>query len=266
MAIDTTMLAATVPAATYAVGDRISLGVIRGPAIVRDGYGVAKLKRIFTGNTLSSAAFVIRVKNSNWVDEMSNIAAGASEVTVLGNESGAIQSGQDVPLVPNSGWQVYAECVSAGTEANDGDLFCLIDVDYPSVAAVDNPKKSVGFPVTIDEVRTITGTTKGTLATAPVWTTFNVDMLKAGSKYLLTEAALSSGTAAAWGFISISGAAGQAGLERIIPCRAPLGGGLRYSLDYSTPLVKGPMNLNFLMMGSGSINAYTYFDFVKKSL
>lgn len=264
MAIDSTLWAAQIPAATYAVGDVVPLAVIRGPAVVRDGYGVPKLKRIFTGNTLSSAAFKIKVQNSNWNDEMSNIAAGAGEVTVLGNESGAIQSGQDVPLIVNSGWKVVAECITAGTEAAAGDVFCLIDIDYPNVAAVENPKKSVGYPVTIDEIRTVTGTPKGTLATAPAWTTYNVDMLKAGARYLLTEAAVASGNTAAWGFVSISGAAGQGGLERIIPCRSPLGGGLRYSLDYSTPLVKGPMNLNFLMIGSGSISAYTYFDFVKR--
>ena len=95
MAIDSTLMAAKIPAATYAIGDRVPLAVIRGPAIVRDGYGAAKLKRIFTGATTSTVPFIIKVKNSNWVDEMSNLAAGASDNTVLGNESGAIQSGQD---------------------------------------------------------------------------------------------------------------------------------------------------------------------------
>ena len=265
MAIDSTLMAAKIPAATYAIGDRVPLAVIRGPAIVRDGYGAAKLKRIFTGATTSTVPFIIKVKNSNWVDEMSNLAAGASDNTVLGNESGAIQSGQDINLTPNSGWQVYAEAIGAGTEAADGDVFCLIDVDYPSVAAVENPKKSVGFPVTIDEFYAIAGTAKGTLATAPIWSTFNVDVLKAGSKYLLTEAAISASGSATYAFVSVSGAAGQAGLERIIPCRSPLSGGLRYSLDYSTPLVKGPMNLNFLIIGS-PVTAYTYLDFVKKGI
>lgn len=266
MAIDTSMYAATIPAATYAVGDVVNLGVIRGPAIVRDGYGAAKLKRIFTGSTVSNAVFAIHVKNSNWVDELSNIAQSAADVAVLANESGAIQSGHDITLTSNSGWQVYAECIVAGTETVDGDVFALIDVDYPSVAAVQNPKAANGFPVTISDFYTHTITAKGALASAAVWDTYNIDIFKAGSRYLLTEAGLRD-TTAGFAFISVSGAAGQAGLERIIPSRASAAGGMRYSLDYSTPLVKGPMNLNILSIGTaGSTSAYVYMDFVKKPL
>lgn len=264
MAIDTSMYAAVIPAATYAVGDKIPLACIRGPSIVRDGYGAAILKRIFTGSTTANAFFAIKVKNSNWVDGMSNVAQSASDTSVLANESGAIQNGQDVDLMPNSGWEVVAECIVAGTEANAADVFCLIDVDYPRVAAVQNPKAAKGYPVTIDGQYSHTITGKGTLATGAVWDTFNIDVLKAGSRYLLTEAGLRDPTNG-FGFVSISGAAGQAGLERIIPTRTAATGGMRYSLDYSTPLVKGPMNLNILSIGTaGSTTAYVYMDFVKK--
>ena len=266
MAIDSSLYAAVIPAATYAVGDKIPLGVIRGPAIVRDGYGRAVLKRIFTGSTTGNAFFTIKVKNSNWVDSMSNMAHTASDTSVLANESGAIQNGQDVDLVANSGWEVVAECFVAGTESAAADVFCLIDVDYPSVAAVQNPKAAKGFPVTIDGQYSHTITGKGTLATGAVWDTFNVDILKAGSRYLLTEAGIRDPTNG-FGFISISGAAGQAGLERIVPSRTAAAGGMRYSLDYSTPLVKGPMNLNILSIGTaGTTTAYVYLDFVKKAM
>lgn len=266
MAIDTSMYAATIPAATYAVGDKIQLGCIRGPAIVRDGYGRAILKRIITVSNTANAVFNVCVKNSNWNDMMSNPALSPSETT-FGNESGAVQSGQDCDLVPNSGWEVIAECMVAGTEAAAADVACLIDVDYPTVAAVQNPKASRGFPVTINMELSHSITAKGALASAPVWQTVNVDFLKAGSKYLLTEASFRDTGAAGFGFISISGAAGQQGLERIIPVRSGSINGLRYSLDYSTPLVKGPMNLNILSVGTaGTSTAATYLDFVKKPL
>lgn len=262
MAIDTSMYAAKIPAATYAVGDKIPMKIIRGPAVVRDGYGRAILKRIVTVANTSQTAWKINVKNSNWVDELSNPALVQSETT-FANESGAVQSGQDCDLMPNSGWDVVAECIYAGTEASDLDIACLIDIDYPKIAAVLNPKNVQGFPVTIDGVfsHTITGT--GLLADSPKWTTYNVDVFKAGSKYLLTEAFFRDDST--FGFMSISGAAGQAGLERIIPVRSKSVSGLRYSLDYSTPLVKGPMNINLLSVGTaGTANAYVYMDYVKK--
>jgi hypothetical protein len=56
-------------------------------------------------------------------------------------------------------------------------------------------------------------------------------------------------------------------LERIIPAITNVSGGyLRYLLDYSTPLVKGPMNLNYLVMGStaGSATTTTEIDWVRK--
>lgn len=265
MAIDSSLFAATIPAATYAVGDKIPMGCIRGPALVRDGYGGAKLKRIVTVGNTAAAAFKVTVKNSNWVDPMSNPAL-PPDATCFGNESGSIQSGQDAPLTPNSGWEVIAECITAGTETADADVACLIDVDYPAVAAVQNPKNVTGNPVTIDMAITHTNTAKGVLASGAVWTTVNVDFLKAGSKYLLTEASFTAASTNI-GFISVSGAAGQAGLERIIPVRPGNIGGLKYSLDYSTPLVKGPMNINLCSVGTaGSVSAYTYFDFVKKSM
>ena len=61
MALDSSLFAAQIPAGTYAIGDRIPLVCIRGPAVVRSGYGTALLKKIFTVGT--AAPFKIVVKN-----------------------------------------------------------------------------------------------------------------------------------------------------------------------------------------------------------
>lgn len=267
MAIDSTLFAASVPAGTYAIGDRIDLGVIRGPSIVRDGYGDAILKRVVCLTDASSLGgqFSIHVKNSNWVDDLSNLSVGPEE-TLLADNSGAIQPGHNCRLTPNSGWEVYAVCTAATTTNAAFDLFALIDVDYPRVAAVQNPRIAEGFPVTIEFNGTLSHTVTAMGASnAAVWTTRSIDVFKAGSKYLLVEAAFRDGSNL--GFISISGAAGQDGLERIIPVRpvTTASPGVKFFLDYSTPLVKGPMNLNLCSFGTaGNVTPYVYLDVVKR--
>lgn len=268
MAIDTTLFAAPVPAGTYAIGDRINLGVIRGPAIVRDGYGPATLKRIVALASNGNIPVSIHIKNSNWVDDLSNIAIDATNDTALSKESSSTQSGQECALVPNSGWEVYAIVIAAVTTTAPYDLFALIDVDYPRVAAVQNPQNVDGFPITIEFNNTISHTiTAEGSSNAAVWDSFNVDVFKAGSKYLMTQAGFRDLTSRC-GFMSISGAAGQAGLERIIPVKSGPGiTGMKFLLDYSTPLVKGPMNLNLMSVGTaGTATAYVYMDYVKKPL
>lgn len=269
MAIDSSLYAASLPAQAYAVGDRVNLAPIRGPSIVRDGYGKAILKRVVSLCDLSTLAgcFKIVVRNSDWNDDISNLVVDPqTSETALAVNSSAIQEGQNVELVRNSGWQIYAECVAAVTTTSASDLFCMIDVDYPSVLAVQDPKNVVGFPVTIDGNYTITATGGGNAATGTVWNTFNVDIFKAGNKYLLTEVGATMN--AALGFMSISRAAGQAGLERIIPIRPTAGQrGIKYLIDYATALVKGPMDINFAAFGpAGSQTIYAYLDFVKKAI
>lgn len=270
MAIDTSMFAGVIPAATYTAGDVVTLSNIRGPKIVRDGYGAAKLKRIMCMDTATGAASVwkIIVRNSNWVDEMSNIAVPVSSETLLSNTSGAVQSGNDCALVKNSGWEVTAVCIAGATDANPHDLICLIDIDYPAVAAVQNPREVQGTPVTIDGASyPVTVTATGSVETAAVWTSTNVDFLKAGYRYLLVEAAARpNALASSIVFVSISRAAGQAGLERIIPSKGSFIG-MKYVMDYSTPLLKGPMDINIMAVGTAaSGTAYAYFDFVKKTI
>lgn len=265
MAIDTSMFGLNLPAATYTSGDVLTLANIRGPAIVRDGYGDAYLKRIICGLSRGSANAKVTghviVKNSNWVDEVANMA-GISSPIMLAENSSNIQRGHDCRLTPNSGWSVQFVVDETVTTTVDNDLFCLVDVDYPKVQAVRNPREAAGTPMSIIRKDTITSAAFGTIASA-AWTTYNVDFLKAGYRYLLTELGLYA-SGGGLGFISISGAAGQQGLERIIPLVAD-NSYMRYLLDYSTPLVKGPMNLNYLLITStsGSVSTVAEIDWVK---
>lgn len=260
MAIDSTLFAAKIPAGTYAVGDKIALGVVRGPAVVRDGYGPAILKRLFASTTY----FVghVTFKNSNWVDEAANVAP-IPAAAILSNNSNAIQSGHDAPLTPNSGWEVYFVFDVANTSTSDYDVFALIDVDYPNVAAVKDPKSAQGVPCSTIRQDPFTVTANGG-SPSLVWTTYNVDILKAGYRYLIASMSFRAATATL-GFFSISGAAGQSGLERIIPVIPQATTNLRYVIDYSTPLVKGPFNINYAAVGTaGADTALLEIDWVKR--
>lgn len=129
-------------------------------------------------------------------------------------------------------------------------VFALIDIDYPSVTAVQNPKEQTGAPVTIYNEYVVNTAAYGTALT---WADYNVDVFKAGYRYLLAQVgARCPATGAHIGFFSIHGAAGQSGLERIIPFVAGSIGALRYGLDYSTPLVKGPMTLSIAVTASAA--------------
>lgn len=265
MAIDTSMFVKNLPIGTYTQGDVIPLVSFRGPAIVRDGYGAAYLKRVMCGMSRGTAGSKIAghvvIKNSNWVDEVANMAAPAS-VVMLSENSSNIQRGHDCKLQPNSGWEVKFVVDETVTTTAANDLYCLIDIDYPSVQAVKNPREAAGTPMSIIRNDTITATGIGSIESA-TWTTFNVDFLKAGYRYLLTEMGIYSSNGGV-GFLSISGAAGQQGLERIIPAITDPSY-MRYFLDYSTPLVKGPMNLNYLMIAgtAGSTATVAELDWVK---
>ena len=261
------MFAAPIPAGTYAVGDRIKLANVRGPSVVRDGYGAAYLKRIFTVATSAVATASIPghvvVKNSNWVDEVANLVA-PPEAIALADTSSNIQRGHDAPLTPNSGGDVTFVVDEAKTTTTATDVVCVIDVDYPSVQAVQNPREAKGVPATNVRADSVTVNAYGS-SNAAVWTTFNIDILKAGYKYLLVELGGYLKTAAIT-FVSLSGAAGQQGLERIIPVTTPNLSRMRYLLDYSTPIQKGPMNLNYLPFGStvGTDTITCELDWVKR--
>lgn len=268
MAIDSSMFAAGLAAGTYTAGDVIPLGNIRGPAIVRDGYGVANLKRIFsTFSNSNSAANIpghIEIKNSNWMDSIANLVAPPDGLA-LAETSANIQKGHDATLTPNSSWSVNFVVDETTTTTAAQDVIAVIDVDYPSVSAVQNPREAKGTPVTMVRHDSVTIQTYGNSGTAN-WTSYNVDIFKAGFVYLLTEMGGFSSSIALT-FISISGAAGQNGLERIIPCTTANTSRMRYFIDYSTPVVKGPMNINYLPFGSssGSVTLVTEMDYVRRT-
>lgn len=265
MAIDSTLFVCDIPAATYAVGDTILMKVVRGPANVRSGYGAAVLKRMVAGRLAGSTApvFDVHLKNSNWVDEISNIA-GSPQITTFDENSSQVQECHNAPLTANSSWYVYAKCIAAGTLATADTAFALIDVDYPAVANVANPRMANGFPVTTELTLTSAVNTIGNLENGVSVGTINVDILKAGSRYLLADAFLRSvaGAIDSIAFISISGAAGQNGLERIIPIFAANNAALRFPVTYSTPFVKGPFNVNVITTGAAA-TMFVQFDWVK---
>lgn len=259
MAIDSTLFIGVIPAGTYAVGDVIPMSVARGPSAIRDGYGPANLKRMFAIGT--GVVAHITFKNSNWVDAAANIVP-APGAAVLSNNSNGVQMGHDADLTPNSTWEVNIVVDEATTTTAAHTMVALIDVDYPSVAAIANPKIEKGIPCSTNRVDSMAVVADGQAALT--WTTYNVDILKAGSRYLMASAAFRA-TTATMGFFSISGAAGQQGLERIIPVVPSNAANLRYDLDYSTPLVKGPFNINYAAIGTaGTDNAILEIDWVKR--
>lgn len=264
MAVDTTLFQATVPAGTYAAGDKIPMQVVRGPAVVRDGYGQAIMKRVIALEDGSGQPLgLVHIKNSNWIDEMANFAIPQG-ATALADNSPAIQRCGDIELQPNSTWTVVYEVLEATTTTAAFSVFALIDIDYPSVTAVQNPKEQTGAPVTIYNEYSMTASAYGA---ALAWTDYSVDIFKAGYRYLLAQVgARCPASGAHIGFFSIHGAAGQSGLERIIPFVAGSIGAMRYGLDYSTPLVKGPMVLSVACTASatGASSARLELDFIRR--
>ena len=269
MAIDSTLFAVDIPAGTYTAGDVIPLGCIDGPANVRSGRGAAKLKNICVFRELASAPhWRVHVKNSDWIDDVASFAASASSfgATAFDDESGAIQGGHDCDLTPNSGWQVYAECITGGTSASGDSLFCLIDVDYPQVGGVTDPRKAVGFPTSITyDIATIAAAAYGS-AVGSTWHVMNVDYFKAGYRYVLDAVEMTT-TNTTVGFVAFSNAAGMGGLTRIIPLTSNPAA-IRYAVKYSSVLVKGPMDIKLKLFQStaATISATMAHDYVKQKV
>ena len=268
--IDVTLFGASIPAGTYAVGDRVPLQVIDGPAVVRSGRGAAILKRITAGTLINPSAAMtwwkIGVKNSDWVDEAGSLTAPLVEATALDIQAGCVQDGHDCPLTPNSSWEVYAECVNATTTTIANSVYCAIDIDYPSVSSIINPRAAKGIPTTIDDQ--VISDLQAADITAAVWTHHSVDFLKAGYIYALVKPEIRASGGAAVGFIKLSDAAGMGGLSRIIPISTPVAN-LRNNIEYASQLVKGPMTISYMLFSNtgtavtGSTNRL-YLDFVKR--
>lgn len=273
MAIDSTLFMADIPAGTYAAGDQIVLTTKAGPEVVRSGRGAALLKRVTVGilGTVSGSLsyWQISIKNSDWVDEMKSATAPISAATALDERSGCIQRGNDCPLTPNSSWEVVATCIGAATTTVANTLFALIDIDYPSVSSIIDPDTLPGIPTTItySVPSAITLHGLGASATA-TWNVDNTDIFKAGYEYALQKVE-TSGLTGGSGFMALANAAGMAGLCRIMPIAAPTEN-IRNKIEYATKLVKGPMDIKFMVFANsatpGTASPLTLLDFVKRKV
>ena len=154
----------------------------------------------------------------------------------------------------------------AATSTSANSIYALIDIDYPQVGGVTDPRKAVGSPTSITyNEPSISVAAFGALQTT-AWKNTNVDYLKAGYKYVLDAVELaSSSTNVITGFIAFSNAAGMGGLTRIIPVSSVLSG-IRYSIRYSSVLVKGPMDVKLKLFAATAATAdvFTCHDYVKQ--
>lgn len=269
--LDVSLYGASIPAGTYTKGDMVELKNIDGPSVVRSGRGAAILKRITSGTLIGVAAggansyWAIHVVNSDWIDPAISLTSPLDAPTALDLQNGSIQDGQGCPLTPNSSWKVYAIATATITTTIANSVYCTIDVDYPAVSSIVDPKTLVGIPTTL-ELDTTTDAAAPNIETA-AWKSINTDMFKAGYEYALVKPEIKASTGAV-GFIKLSDAAGMSGLVRIIPI-AGSSQNVRNNIEYASKLVKGPMTVS-LMMFSTSGTAVTgaamelYLDFVKR--
>jgi len=275
MAIDVSTFAADLPAGTYTAGDVIELGNVAGPAVVRSGRGPCSLKRTIasmaTNESGSVTAWEIYVQNSDWVDPAISVAIPLSYATALDVRSSAIQSGHDCNLTPNSSWRVWAVCTNGGTTTVANSVIMDIEVDYPQVSAIIDPTQLIGIPASIKySVTGLAINATGTATTAG-WTTFNVDLFKAGYEYALEKIELTvvGGSVSVAGHVAISNAAGMGGLTRIIPISNSRAN-IRPFIEYASKLQKGPMDISFKLYNqAGTATTATVnliMDFVKRKV
>lgn len=266
--IDSTLYAVDLPVGTYTKGQKLPMVPIKGPAVVRDGYGTAVLKQVVT---LATASYIevgtyVEFKNSNWNDSQKNIvnsANGNQQFSLLARTSPCLQKCGDTELQPNSSFEVNLVIGQNVTTTAVNTVFLLVDIDYPSVQAVQNPADEKGQPVTIMREDAVTVTADGS-ALASVWTTINVDEFKAGYRYLLAQAGIVCGNAIV-GFVAFSGAPSMNGLVRIIPSLPKTAANARLELDYSTPLLKGPMDISYALYGTaGASTAVLECDYIRR--
>ena len=254
MAVDSSLFGAKIPAGNYAVGDKLQLSIVSGPANVRSGRGTAILKRIIGGIIGEASGTVsywkIKVKNSDWIDEAQCMTAPLSQGTFLDQHSGAVRLGNNTTLTPNSAWVVEAECMFGVTTTIANSLFLIIDIDYPQVSSIIDPDELMGTPASIDYSVTTDLMGCGGLVGA-AWQVDNVDYFKAGFQYALEEISIFGNTSGGYarGFISLSNAAGMGGLSRIIPVNAD-NSAIRQTIQYATPLVKGPMDVKTMLFSN----------------
>ena len=267
--IDSSLFGLDVASGTaLTAGVEMPLKIIDGPAVVRSGRGAALLKRVHTFRVGAPGvgSFLIKIKNSDWVDPIIN-ECGELAVTTMDRRTGGYQSGNNCDLTPNSSWEVVAVPTRSGTTTAAVSLAALIDIDYPSVSSIIDPETLPGIPCSIlESFPGMTPTGAGTIETA-TWTIHNVDIFKAGSEYALQKCSISSNATGDVVLVGLSNAAGMAGLTRIIPCYVDPNT-ICNIVEYSSKLVKGPMDIK--VKGFSTTNtSRTYdvlMDYVKRRM
>lgn len=273
MAIDSTLFMADIPAGTYAVGDKLTLDVKAGPSVVRSGRGAAIMKRFTVGvvgnASGSQTVWKISLKNSDWIDKITSVTPNLTSTTSLDERNGGVQRGNDCPLTPNSSWECEAECVLGNTTTVGNTVFGLLDIDYPSVSSIVDPDNIPGIPTSIEYTNpnSITLNALGT-STAAAWDEVNVDIFKAGYEYALQKVEIIAGPTSL-GFMALANAANMAGLQRIIPITSSPEA-IRNKIEYATKLVKGPMDIKYLLFANSGTGTTTtinaIMDFVKRKV
>lgn len=262
-------MAVDVPAGAYTAGQKLPLSVIRGASVVRDGYGTAILKQIVIlgADGIVSSNTYVEFKNANWNDSLKTMvtsANGNQQFSILSKTSPAIQRCGNTELQPNSAFEANLVVGDAVTTTAACTIFALIDIDYPSVAAVANPKDESGLPTSIIRTDVVTVTANGGAAST-VWTQYNVDEFKAGYRYLLAQVGAFVNSTTYLGFVEFSGAPSMNGLTRLIPVIPRTAAAGRLELEYSTPFVKGPMNITYAFYGTAGATTVTLeCDYIRR--
>lgn len=260
------MFVGVVPVGTYTAGEVIPLNVKLGPSSVRDGYGTAILKGVYTGGLNTDVIKVETVvQNSNQIDPIINSPNELNNTLGVSIDGTGYQAGHDCPLDVNSTWTVYAKVVKGGTTTKAFGLYAIIEIDYPSVGSVADPRHEQGTPMSIEMDKTVTVFAPGSIDTA-TWNIYNIDNFKPGFRYLLEKIGVTfPGGVGGFGFVAFSGAAAQNGLTRIIPFSANIAA-VAEQVTYSSVLTKGPMDVRFMVFGSsaGSDTAHLVTDYIRR--
>lgn len=268
--IDTMLFAADIVAGSYVAGDKITLKQIYGPAVVRDGLGAPVLKAINTGALYNGSTFrpmiKYKVQNANWNDPIVNSASSLNDPTGLDQGSTGYQSGNDCELQVNSAFTVEAEWFQPQTTTINDSIFVAIDIEYPAIAGVQDPRGEKGTPCSIEyDMGNINVAALGNLETA-TWTEKSFDSFKAGYRYLMQKMEVNSEVVATlFGFVKISGGASMGGLSRIVPITS-LSSAVSKVITYSPVEVKGPFTVGvmFFTTAAAQGNTTVVMDYVKR--
>lgn len=271
--IDSMLFLYDLPAGTYSIGDKVTLNLHTGPAVVRDGLGTPVLKGIYTGaltkgSSAGGQAVRYYVKNSNWNDPAINGPSILYDVTGQLEQTTGYQPGNDCVLQVNSAFEVTMEFFQASTTTVANTYYALIDIEYSSLAGVQNPQGESGIPCSIlydCGSLALDSVTAGSLSTTG-WTEKSFDVFKAGYRYMLQKISVETSQNTVLGFMKFSGGASMGGLSRIIPL-CSLSAAAGKVITYTNAEVKGPVNVGVLLTdytGANTDDISLVCDYVKR--